>query len=357
MTATNDQAEAEAVPLWRRVRHIAWRLITATVGASFRHRVTGLAAEAAFFAILSLPPLVFALAGSIGFFVEQLDVSQVETFREEIISLASRVLTDDGVNRVIIPTLDDVLSGGRFDVISIGFVLSLWSGSRALNVFVDTITIMYGLAGRRSIVKTRMLAFAMYLIGLVLGVIVLPLILAGPQIVRAVLPDQLSALNALYWPIVIVLSITFLAMLYHVSVPVRTSWRHDIPGAVLALVMWILGSLALRSTLQTAVGSPSIFGPLAAPIAVLLWLYLTSLAVLVGAALNAAFDRVWPESETAKARLELVRRLRRAARIERFRGSTADEEALAQLADADALDDTSAAPPARNSSAAPRSQA
>jgi membrane protein len=74
----------------------------------------------------------------------------------------------------------------------------------------------------------------------------------------------------------------------------------------------------LRWTLQNVVGGTSIYGPLAAPIAVLLWLYLTSLAVLVGAALNAAFDRVWPESETSKARLELVRRLRRAARLERI---------------------------------------
>nr|MDQ4008099.1 YihY/virulence factor BrkB family protein [Actinomycetota bacterium] len=107
---------------------------------------------------------------------------------------------------------------------------------------------------------------------------------------------------------------------YHLSVPVRTSWRYDVPGASLALAMWILGSYLLRWTLEHVVGGTSIYGPLAAPIAVLLWLYLTSLAVLIGAALNAAFDRVWPESETARARLELVRRLRRAAKLDRLRG-------------------------------------
>ena len=222
--------------------------------------------------------------------------------------------------------MNDVLEGGRFDVISIGFVLALWSGSRALNVFVDTITILYGLAGRRGIVATRVLSFGLYVVGLMVGVIVLPLVLVGPDPVRDILPAQLLFLSELYWPIVIVLSVAFLTTLYHLSVPVRTSWRYDVPGASLALTMWILGSYLLRWTLQHVVGGTSIYGPLAAPIAVLLWLYLTSLAVLVGAALNAAFDRVWPESETARARLELVRRLRQAAKLERLRGVATTEE-------------------------------
>jgi membrane protein len=308
----------EGVALWPRVRQATWRVVAATIGACFRYRVTGLAAEAAFFAILSLPPLIFALAGSIGFFVDRFEVAQVATFRQATLGLAGRLLTDDSVETVIRPTMNDVLEGGRFDVISIGFVLALWSGSRALNVFVDTITILYGLAGRRGIVATRVLSFSLYVVGLVIGVIVLPLVLAAPGLFAGLLPDQVQFLSEIYWPIVIVLSVAFLATLYHLSVPVRTSWRYDVPGAALALGMWILGSYLLRWTLQNVVGGTSIYGPLAAPIAVLLWLYLTSLAVLVGAALNAAFDRVWPESETSKARLELVRRLRRAARLERI---------------------------------------
>ena len=126
-----------------------WQLVAQTVGACLRHRVTGLAAEAAFFAILSLPPLIFGLAGAIGYVADRFDVQTIANFRVEVLRLSLRALTPDAVNNVIAPTLDDVLSGGRFEVISIGFVLALWSGSRALNVLVDTITIMYGLGGRR----------------------------------------------------------------------------------------------------------------------------------------------------------------------------------------------------------------
>ena len=289
------------------VRDVSWRLLTATVGACFRYRVTGLAAEAAFFAVLSLPPLVFGLAGSIYFIVRRVDPDQIVFLRQQIIDLSGQVLTQESVHKVVVPTVNRVLQEPRFDVVSVGFILALWSGSRALNVFVDTITIMYGLGGRRGIVRTRMLSFTLYVIGLFVGVIVLPLVLAGPRLVHQLLPERADALNALYWPTVIVLSIAFLTTLYHLSVPVRTSWRHDIPGAVLAFTMWVLGSYLLRLVLESA--TTSIYGPLAAPIAVLLWLYLTALAVLIGAALNASIDRVFPEASTSGARLEVLRRL------------------------------------------------
>ncbi|MBA3309779.1 MAG: YihY/virulence factor BrkB family protein [Nocardioidaceae bacterium] len=309
MVSDSVSGKADPRSWFAAARSALWRLLTATVGACFRYRVTGLAAEAAFFAILSLPPLVFGLAGSITYIVDKVDPIQLTSLKDEILQLSHRVLTPESVNEVVKPTIEKVLRGPRFDVISIGFVLALWSGSRALNVFVDTITIMYGLGGRRGIVRTRMLSFSLYVIGLVVGVVVLPLVLAGPRIVDQLLPQRVDFLNSLYWPIVVVLSVAFLTTLYHLSVPVRTSWRYDIPGAALAFTMWAFGSYLLRLILQET--RTSIFGPLAAPIAVLLWLYLTALAVLIGAALNAAFDRVWPESATAGARLEVVRRLRR----------------------------------------------
>ncbi|WP_242001854.1 YihY/virulence factor BrkB family protein [Kribbella steppae] len=274
--------------------------MTQTVGVCLRYRVTGLAAEGAFFAILSLPPLIFGLAGSLGYIASRyFEVETIDEIKQQIAVLAARALTDDSVQGVIVPTLNQVLNGGRPDVISIGFVLALWSGSRALNVFVDTITIMYGMGGKRGIVRTRALSFSLYCAALVIGVIVLPLVLAGPDAVAAVLPHRLDFLNQLYWPVVTILSAGFLNTLYHLSVPVRTPWVSDLPGSFLALSIWILGSFVLRWILQSTVGGTSIYGPLAAPIAVLMWLYMTAIAVLIGAALNAVVDRLWPHKSRA----------------------------------------------------------
>jgi membrane protein len=281
----------------RKVPSTTWKLLTQTVGVCLRYRVTGLAAEGAFFAILSLPPLIFGLAGSLGYIASKwFEVETINEIKEQIAELAARALTDDSVQSVIVPTLNQVLNGGRPDVISIGFVLALWSGSRALNVFVDTITIMYGMGGKRGIVRTRALSFSLYCAALVIGVIVLPLVLAGPDAVDALLPHRLDFLNQLYWPVVTILSAGFLNTLYHLSVPIRTPWVSDLPGSFLALSIWILGSFVLRWILQSTVGGTSIYGPLAAPIAVLMWLYMTAIAVLIGAALNAVVDRLWPHT-------------------------------------------------------------
>jgi membrane protein len=315
------------------VRDTLWQLIVSTVGTCFRNRVTGLAAEAAFFALLSLPPLLFGLAGSIGYVFENINPAQVEQVRHSIIEVSARALTPQTVNAIVRPTLNDVFANGRFDVISVGFIIALWSGSRALNVFVDTITIMYGLGGHRGVVKTRVLSFSLYVLGLVTGVITLPLVVAGPTLVRRVVPDRLDFINDLYWPIVLVLCICFLATLYHVSVPVRTSWRFNLPGAALTMVIWIFGSYLLRWVLtSTAKGSTSIYGPLAAPIIVMLWLYLLSIAVLIGAALNAAFDRLWPDKETARARMEVVRKLRMKALVPRLRRDREEHEKFSDIA-------------------------
>src|SRR3954466_14656277 len=207
------------------LRHTLWRIIVSTVATCLRNRVTGLAAEAAFFAILSLPPLIFALAGSIGYVFARFSDTRIADVRNNVLDLASRALTPETVDSIIRPTLNDVLRGGRYDVISIGFVLALWSGSRALNVFVDTITIMYGLGGHRGIIRTRALSFLLYVLGMLTGVVTIPLVVAGPRVVSRALPERLDFLNELYWPTVVLLGVVFLTTLYHVSVPVRTAWR------------------------------------------------------------------------------------------------------------------------------------
>jgi uncharacterized BrkB/YihY/UPF0761 family membrane protein len=93
-----------------------------------------------------------------------------------------------------------------------------------------------------------------------------------------------------------------LTSLYHVSVPVRTPFYRDLPGAVLTIAIWFLGSFAVRWIISISVGGTSIYGPLATPIVLLIWLYVISIAVLIGAALNAAIEKEWPRREITEAR-------------------------------------------------------
>jgi membrane protein len=294
-----------------RVRTVLWRLLRQTTAICFRYRVTGLAAEAGFFALLSLPPLLLGLVGSIGYLGNWVGTDVVDQVRQQIIDGSSQVLTSDVVNDVIKKTLNDVFTGGRFDIISIGFLIALWSGSRALNVFIDTISIMYGLGGKRGIIRTRALSFSLYVAAVVVGSVVVPLVLVGPTLLGKLLPEQVDFLNSLYWPVATLLSVLSLTSLYHISAPVRSPWRRDLPGALLSITIWFLGSYVVRWIIEVSVGGTSIYGPLAAPIVLMIWLYVLSIAVLIGAALNAAIEEIWPSRDVARAREEVHEKHRR----------------------------------------------
>ncbi|HEV7629250.1 MAG TPA: YihY/virulence factor BrkB family protein [Streptomyces sp.] len=283
-------------------RKMAWLLVKDTVNSCIEYRVLGLAAEAAFFTLISIPPLLLGLVGLLGYLDSWIGTDTIDSIRRNFLDASAAVLSDRGVTQLARPLIDDVIRGGRPDVISLGFAIALWSGSRAVNVFIDTITVMYGLDGQRGIVKTRLLAFLLYLVALLIGAVVLPLMVAGPDAVVRLVPQAHWLVTVFYWPTVLLLSVAFLTTLYHVSVPVRSPWREDIPGALVALVMWVLGSALLRLYITNTVEGPTIYGSLAAPVAVLLWIGVSAFAVLIGAAVNAAIDHVWPSVATAAAR-------------------------------------------------------
>ncbi|GGL18084.1 YihY/virulence factor BrkB family protein [Streptomyces flaveus] len=290
--------------LYRNVskRKTAWLLLKDTVNSCIEYRILGLAAEAAFFTLLSVPPLLLSMLGLLGYVDSWTGADTIVSLETNLLEASRTILSDKGVTEIAQPILHDVMKGGRPDVISLGFLFALWSGSRAVNVFIDTITVMYGLDGVRGIVKTRLMAFLLFIVALLIGSVALPLMVAGPDAVVNLVSWSTTVVQVLYWPVVIVLSIVFLTTLYHVSVPVRSPWIEDVPGALVALGMWVLGSFLLRIYLSNTVEGPTIYGSLAAPVAVLLWIGVSAFAVLVGAAVNAAIDRVWPAAATAAAR-------------------------------------------------------
>jgi len=286
------------------------RLTIETIRVCLRYRVTGLASEAGFFALLSLPPLVLGLFGGVGYVGKWLGPQTVDQITGGIQTWAERFLTETLIKDALVPTVDDVLGTGRFDLISVGFLLSVWSGSRALNVFVDTISIMYGQSGVRGIVRTRALSLTLYLVSLVVGIIVIPLVLIGPTWLGRLLPESASFLTWLYWPVVTFLAVASLTTLFHISTPRRTPWLRDMPGAALTLVIWALTSFVLRGTIAASLGGTSIYGPLSTPIVLLIWLYFLAIAILIGAALNAAIRILWPVEERPSARAQAVSWLR-----------------------------------------------
>lgn len=282
-----------------------WTLTKKTAHACLQHRMAGLAGEAAFFTLISMPPLLLGLVGTIGYLMEVIGPDTVGAVRFGLVRAAATVLSPEAIDRILQPVLDEVLGSGRAGVISIGFILALWSGSTALNVYIDTISVVYGLAGRRHFVRQRLMSAVCYLAGLIGCIVLLPLLAIGPAVAAQLLPEASGLVHLLYWPVIAIGSIAFLTTLYSLSVPLRTPWREHLPGAALALVVWLLGSLGLRVYLDVSISHSPLYGTLAAPMGILWWLYITAFAVLLGAALNSELDGIRPQRGTAQARQRL----------------------------------------------------
>lgn len=275
-----------------------WELGRRTGTSAVEDRVPGLAAEIALFTLISLPALMLVILGSLGFVADALGPAGAEELDRIVFDLPQTFLAD--------PTYASyenlataVLAQGRADVVSFSALLSLWTGSRAMARAMETMTIAYDLGQPRSAWKRRILAVVLTAGALLGAVAVLPVLVVGPRLVELVAPSAVAAatltvLSTLYWPVLATVAVAGLATLYHLGVPWRTPWRRDLPGAVFAMAVWLLAAAGLRAYLAVTIGGDAVYSQLGVPIAVVLWLYVSSVAVLLGAELNAEIERMWP---------------------------------------------------------------
>ncbi len=279
---------------------VAATLAERTVRDSLRDRVPGLAAEVAFYLVLSLPPLLLVVLGILGYVGEIGGPETVADIKDQLIDWAENIFSAATIQDTIEPAIDDLLEQGRADVLTLGGVIALWSGSRAVRVIVDAVTIAYDLEDHRSWKRKTLVGAGLTVAGVVAVGALLPLLVVGPRF-GAALADNFGLASTfetvwsiVYWPVVAMLGIVLLTWVYHIAPPHVTAWRRDIPGAILALVVWLLGSLGLRIYATTFLEGNSAYDLFTAPLAVLLWLYVTAIAVLVGAELNAEVEKMWP---------------------------------------------------------------
>jgi membrane protein len=271
-------------------------LTVRTVDAAIADRLPGLAAELAFWVLLSLPSLLLtavAVASVIGGLEGQDWQGQLI---DQFLTVSRVALTEETVQEVVRPLLERLFRGGGLGVVSFGFLATVWTASRAVRVVLVTAGMVYGREQDRRGWQHRLLGFAITLGGLLVGILLAPLLIAGPGF-GDWLADTLRigvdlrllgpVWRIAYWPTVMIGATVSIAALYHLGVPGRTRWLDDLPGAALATAVWLAGSGGLRLYGQYATGSESVYGPLAGPIVGLLWLWLTGFAVLLGAELNA----------------------------------------------------------------------
>jgi membrane protein len=297
--ATRTDRPRGRLDAWPAVVREPLQVLGRTLAKAWQDRILGLSAEAAFWQILSVPPLLIGLLGSLGYLGDVIGADSVREIEDAALRASAEVLTPDVVDSLVAPTLNDILGAGRLDIVSLGFLLSLWAGSSATATFMNTIVIAYDQRDVRGPVRTRLKALWLFVVGMVVAVLTLPLLVLGREALVALLPSSWQAvatvlINGIYWPVVIVGLLLALTSFYNVVLPNRLPWSRHLPGAVLALAFFMVSALLLRSYVTDVLTAALPYGALAAPIGILLFCFFFGMAVLLGAELNATIQSRWP---------------------------------------------------------------
>ena len=294
-----DVAAPSRLRGWPALVRVPVQVLGRTMAKAWHDRILGLSAEAAFWQILSVPPLLIGLLGSLGYLSLFIGEDSVRQIEEQLLAASARGLTPDVVDDLVRPTLADILGSGRLEVVSLGFLISLWAGSSATATFMNTIVIAYDQRDVRGPIRTRLKALWLFAVGMVLAVLTLPLLVLGRDVlVRLVPPDWRSTtdmlIGAVYWPIVVVGLLLSLTSFFHVVLPNRLPWRRHLPGALLSLVFFLLSAMAVREYIADFLTRALPYGALATPIGALLFCFFFGMSVLLGAELNATIQSRWP---------------------------------------------------------------
>lgn len=268
---------------------VAWDLIR----QCRTDRVTGLAAEVAFWSVLSLFPALLAFTAALGSLEAVAGHDVASRTEEEVVGFLQRILTDDADRTVA--DVEGLFTRDNAGLLTISVVAALWTASRGFTAVIRALDIAYDLRETRSYLETRALGMAMAVGSVLVGSLMTSTTVVGPLLgtgeglaERYDLGDTFAFLwDWVRWPLLFVSMVAWTTTVLHLAPNHRTRWRWDLPGAVLTTVSWALSSFGLRYYLQLSGGGNQVFSVLGGSLIALIWLYLLALGLLVGGELNA----------------------------------------------------------------------
>jgi membrane protein len=285
-------------------RHHFWHVAKRTVAKSWDDSIFSESAQAAFWCALSLPPLLLGMLGSLAYIAPLFGPATLKTIEDRLISTAANLFSGNVVNEIIAPTVSDIVAGARGEVVSLGFVISLWAGSSAVSAFVDSVVEAHDQTELRHPVRQRFYALGLYVVMLVFVIATAPLLAIGPMKVAEHIPQSWQYfLSYGYYPVLFVGLVAAVNILYRVALPKPLPSHRLLYGSVLAALVFLVATLGLRVYLTWITATGYTYGALATPIAFLLFAFFLGFAIMTGAELNAAIQEEWPAPDTHANRL------------------------------------------------------
>src|SRR6266436_6647217 len=276
------------------------RLLRLAFWRAFQHDSFAIAKASAYSSILTFFPTLLVLGSVLA------TSSKGQPYVQEISYALSRILPA-GSNTAMI-----YLRGATQRSVGLLFftsLLSLWTASGVMISWMEGFRRCYELPKTWGLIKERMIAFSLVILAGLPMTFATLLVALGSKIETRILfyiahefsPYILLMWGAIRWLIATLTSISVIALIYHNAVPRTQPWHSVIPGATLATAMWFIATTLFSMYLHGYADYSIIYGSLGVGIALLVWMYMISLIVLIGAEFNAM---LFPRAFLGKELLE-----------------------------------------------------
>lgn len=263
-----------------------------TAAETFEDGCPGLAAQLAFYFLLGVfPALMFVVA--------LLSYTPIEAALGSALASADTVIPQE-VTGILRQELDLIAEGANGGLLTFSIAGAIWSSSSAMTAIITALNRAYDIDEFRPWWKVRALSVGLTIALAVFAVAAFVLILGGTDLAawiaeRAGWSDRFASLWWLIqWPLVLTLTMLAVDLVYYFAPNAETRWVWITPGSILATALWLLVSYAFKIYVHTFGDYSAVYGAIAGVIVLLLWLYLSGFALLIGAELNAEIDHALP---------------------------------------------------------------
>ena len=284
--------QVQARSIWRLGRLSVRQLARNVLRDISANNFFGRASELAFDFLFALFPLFLFLLTVIGVFTShRADVQgALLAYFSDFLPSAAFALFNT--------TVTDLAANAGSGKLTFGIVLALWFASGGLRSMISALNLAYRVEEVRSWIKVRAIALFLTLLMSVLLLAALALVLISGRVVDwlgaelSLTPEIVALWKALQWPAAVVFMILSYSLIYYFGPNLKNRrWHWITPGSAFGVLLWLAASLGLRAYLHFFNNYSATYGSLGAVMILLVWLYVTGLAFLIGGEINAEIER------------------------------------------------------------------
>jgi membrane protein len=235
---------------------------------------------------------LFALFPTLLFLTALLGLLPIPKLMDRLLDYITRMLPGDAAS-LLTRTLTEVVKGARGSLVSIGALAALWGAASGMVSIRTALNVAYDAHDRRAWWRQRVDAVALTVWFSLFTLVALVLLVFGERVGDAVAAALgvgaafTHTWNIVRWPVILLLVLLGITLVYHFAPAVRQRWHWVTPGSAFALIGWLVASYGLRLYVGYFGNYNATYGSIGGVILLMLWLYLSSLTLLIGAEIDA----------------------------------------------------------------------